>query len=122
MWKHAYNAEPSKGQNFTMPSQTIQGQTISIAKMLERVQNGIPLDIRYVEYGEDEEPQISVKDLTDVDQIAEAISESRMKLAEAQKLMLQKQKDADKKAMLEEAKKALEEERKNKQPAEPNGD
>jgi hypothetical protein len=85
MYKHTFNSGNAKGQSFHMPSQTIQGQTLSIAQMLQRIQNGIPVDIRNMEYGEDEEPQPRITDLTDIDEMSMIVSETQRKLDFAKK-------------------------------------
>lgn len=85
MYKHTYNTQPSKGQWFAKPSQTIQGQTLSIAEMLQRVQNGIPVQLNSLEYGEDEDPQPKLKDLTDIDDIVYQVSTFQQKLDDSKK-------------------------------------
>lgn len=85
MYKHTYNAQPSKGQTFTKPSQTIQGQTLSIAEMLQRIQNGVPVPMHSMEYGEDEEPMPQIKDLTDIDDMMWQVSSFQQKLDEIKK-------------------------------------
>lgn len=79
MYKTAYNAQPSEGQRFTQPSKTLQGQTLSIAEMLQRIQNGIPINFQSMEYGEDEEPQPQIKDLTDIDDIMTQVNTFQQK-------------------------------------------
>lgn len=64
--KTHYNAEPSTGKIFRMPSETIQGQVLSIAEMLRRIQKGIPVNIQTLEYNELEEPLPKIQDLTDL--------------------------------------------------------
>lgn len=85
MYKTAYNAQPTEGQRFTQPSKTIQGQTLSIAEMLQRIQNGIPVTMSSMEYGEDEEPQPQLKDLTDIDSMMWQVSNVQQKLDDIQK-------------------------------------
>lgn len=92
MYKNTYNTKPSEGQRFSAPSQTIQGQTLSISEMLTRIQNGIPVTIHSMPYGEDEEPQIRIKDLTDIDDISYQVSETQRRLDEAKQAYDDKQK------------------------------
>lgn len=92
MYKHTYNTKPSEGQKFSAPSQTIQGQTLSISEMLTRIQNGMPVTLHSMPYGEDEVPQIRIKDLTDIDDISYQVSETQRKLDEAKKAYDNKQK------------------------------
>lgn len=73
-------SEPRKGQTFTQPSETISGQAMSIKQMLERQQNGIPIPGILHEYGEDDIPQIRIKDLTDLDDIQTSIAEIEQRL------------------------------------------
>ncbi|QXP44120.1 MAG: hypothetical protein [Arizlama microvirus] len=67
MYKDTSNAGRSKGQTFKMPSNTIQGQTLSIQQMLARVQAGVPVNLNGLKYGEDDQPQTRLKDLSDID-------------------------------------------------------
>lgn len=74
IWKTAYNAEPEKGEVNSSPSLTIQGQTISIAQMLTRINNGMPIEMRNFEYLSDiSEPMPKFRDLTDLEDISNEI-------------------------------------------------
>lgn len=48
---------------------TIQNQVESIQSMLERAQQGFPIERKNVRYGEDENPDIRIDDLTDYDKL-----------------------------------------------------
>lgn len=48
---------------------TIQNQVESIQSMLNRAQQGFPIERRNVRYGEDENPDIRIDDLTDYDSL-----------------------------------------------------
>ncbi|WNK13236.1 MAG: hypothetical protein [Microvirus sp.] len=81
MYKHTYNTVPSSGQKFVSPSQTIQGQTLSISEMLQRIQAGVPVTFNQLEYTNSEEPEPNIKDFTDIDDIRMEIQETRNKIS-----------------------------------------
>jgi len=68
-FKHHYNTKPSPGEKIFGESLTIQGQTISIAQMLQRINNGMPIDFSQMAYLNDDEPLPVIKDLTDLDNL-----------------------------------------------------
>ncbi|WNK14118.1 MAG: hypothetical protein [Microvirus sp.] len=72
-YKHSYNSGNSKGQTFICPSETVQGQTLSIAQMLDRIQNGVPVKFNQLQYTDEDYPEPRVKDLTDLDDIKNEI-------------------------------------------------
>lgn len=72
-----YTAVPSPGQSFKQPSETIQGQSHSIPELVERHANGIPVNRdNRLQWAEDNEEleQITISDLTDLDDLKEQIS------------------------------------------------
>jgi len=85
MYKNTYNAKPTKGQKFNSLSKTIQGQTLSVADMLKRLQNGQPVTLRNLEYGGDEIPQPRIKDLTDIDDMQAYVNDMQAKVGEYKK-------------------------------------
>lgn len=86
MYKHTYNTKPSDGQHFSKPSETIQGQSLSVSQMIQRYNAGIPILGTFMEYPEDEtEFQPLHKDLTDFDEMSQIISSTQMRLDEARK-------------------------------------
>lgn len=68
-WKTPYNAKPTAGKSDFEPSETIQGQSLSISQMLARINNGMPLEYRAGEYYNETTPQPRITDLTDYDLI-----------------------------------------------------
>lgn len=48
---------------------TIQNQVESIQSMLNRAQQGFPIERKNVRYGDDENPDIRIDDLTDYDNL-----------------------------------------------------
>jgi len=68
-FKSHFNAIPDPGQVFEMPSETIQGQTLSIAQMLQRINSGSPVSLSTLEYSDNDEPLPRITDLTDLDDI-----------------------------------------------------
>lgn len=87
MYKTHFNSKPTKGQYFKKPSQTIQGQTMTVAQMLERINNGMPITYNQnLEWSDDEEPLPRIKDLTDLDEIKEYVNSVKDKIATLSKV------------------------------------
>lgn len=62
-----YKSDPGEWND--TPSLTIPGQTLTIAEMLTRIQNGQDIQLRNFEYLDGETPFPKIKDLTDVDEV-----------------------------------------------------
>lgn len=65
-FKTPYNVTPSLGEKDFNPSETIQGQTLSISQMLKRIETGQSIPTHSYPYTEDDLP-VSMNDLTDID-------------------------------------------------------
>ena len=84
-FKSHFNSVPDPGQEFTMPSETIQGQTLSIAQMLQRINSGSPVSLAPIEYSDTEEPLPRITDLTDLDDIRQEVQSIQDKEAKRRK-------------------------------------
>ena len=84
-FKSHFNSIPDPGQVFTMPSETIQGQTLSIAQMLQRINSGSPVSLTPLEYSETDEPLPRITDLTDVDDIRQEVDSIKEREAKRRK-------------------------------------
>lgn len=78
-----------KGQMFTMPSKTIQGQSYTVKDLLKRQEAGMPvtMDYRLVWAGEEDEEQITFNDLTDIDMAKKIIDNLNAKVKAEEKRM-----------------------------------
>jgi len=83
MYKTPFNSEPDKGEVTSMPSVTIPGQTLSIAEMLNRINNGQPISRNQLEFTNEDEPFPKVKDLTDLDDVKQSINDTFAKQQKA---------------------------------------
>lgn len=88
-----YKVKNELGFNFTMPSETIPGQAMTIREHIERFKQGERIPVYNEIFGEDDEVLPLFKqnfDLTDIDDIGNAIKrveEYNVKLSQLQKVV-----------------------------------
>lgn len=85
-----WEVEDSREFN-TMPSMTQQGMSSSVKDIVQKFQNGIPINYIQGEYSESEEPMPIIRDFTDIDEYKKDVEEAR-KRQEARKEKHEKEK------------------------------
>lgn len=95
-FKNHFNYTPTFGEEINEPSVTLQGQTVSIAEMLKRIQGGIMPELSTLGYPDDENDiQMRPNDLTAIDAYKTELKQIRNNQIEKQRIDAEKQQKTD---------------------------